>query len=190
MVRTLPLVVATALILVSGTIHGLWTGRWHQSRTMDDAVARVGRVPLTFGDWEGAAGILNPKMAAQAEIMGSFVGEYRNRRDGRRLSVLLVCGRPGPITSHSPEVCFLGAGYEFLSSPAAWRTQYGSPSRPAQFQTARTRKTGAPEPTPLRHFWSRARGPNVGDAGLSAPRFRPPSGPLQIVRDEPDKRRG
>ena len=41
MIRNLPWLSALALLLLSGAVHGLWTSRWHTSRELDEAVARL-----------------------------------------------------------------------------------------------------------------------------------------------------
>ena len=47
---------AGVLILVgTGVVHGLWTERWHKSRELEDAVARIDFLPDQVGDWKGVA---------------------------------------------------------------------------------------------------------------------------------------
>src|SRR5207249_251268 len=92
---TRPALAAAALLILSGVSHGLWTGRWQESGVLDRAVARLDRIPLTVGDWQGqTAAAVDPKILARADISGSVTRHYVNRRDGSEVSVLLVCGRP------------------------------------------------------------------------------------------------
>lgn len=36
---------------------------------------------------------------------------YVHRTNGRAAAAMLMCGRPGPIAVHTPDVCYPGAGY-------------------------------------------------------------------------------
>src|SRR4051794_13674631 len=104
-------VTALTLVIFSGVAHGIWTGRWARSHAFESAVAGLGRVPGSFGDWTSTLLPLDQRSVAVAEIAGYVTRKFENRRDGIRITVLLVCGRPGPIAVHSPEWCYGGAGY-------------------------------------------------------------------------------
>jgi hypothetical protein len=112
MSRLMPVATAVLLLLAYGLADGYWTDRWSLSRELAEAPARLAAVPLRVGDWEGEESELDPRQARQGEIKGSILRRYTNRATGEALSVLLVCGRPGPIAVHSPEVCLGGAGFE------------------------------------------------------------------------------
>jgi hypothetical protein len=109
--RLLPVATSVLLLLAYGLAEGYWTDRWSLSRELAEAPARLAAVPLRVGEWEGEEGELDARQARQGEIKGSVVRRYTNRATGETLSVLLVCGRPGPIAVHSPEVCLGGAGF-------------------------------------------------------------------------------
>ena len=46
--------------------------------------------------------------AAAAELEGWLARRYLHRRTGVVVHVLLLCGRPGPLSVHTPEVCYYG----------------------------------------------------------------------------------
>src|SRR5262249_40391692 len=75
-------------------------------------------------------------------------------RSGSSVTVLLVCGRPGPISVHTPDVCYDGAGYEALGEPADLRLTVGTSGRDAGFRHVLFRKTNSVVPAYLRVFWS------------------------------------
>jgi hypothetical protein len=112
MSRLLAPLIATTVILTSGLAQGVWTGRWSNSRELETRVANLERVPMVIGDWEGRASTLDKRTLEVAEIAGYVARQYKNRRDGRVVTILLVCGRPGPISVHTPEVCYAGNGFE------------------------------------------------------------------------------
>lgn len=103
---------ALVIIVASGAVQGFWTGRWSVSRDLERRVAELKNVPQKIGDWEGTENPLDPRVLREAGIAGSVSRHYRNRRTGDAVSLLLVCGRPGPISVHTPEICFRGTGFE------------------------------------------------------------------------------
>jgi hypothetical protein len=124
MSRLLPLGLVLAVVTASGVAHGLWSGRWNVLDGPERAADRLASVPMTVGDWDGRASALDERQMKVAELAGARVCEYVNRRTGSVVSTLLVCGRPGPVSVHTPEICYVGAGYE-LTRP---RDRFGDPS--------------------------------------------------------------
>jgi Protein of unknown function (DUF3485) len=166
--------VAFALLVGSGLVHGRLTDRWGTSTAMAQAVARLDRVPRSFGDWEGQDVAMDRRQIERAQIQGHLSRKYRNARDGREISVLLVCGRPGPISVHTPDVCYAGAGYE-AGAPPSPGTLATEDHRAAVLRACFT-KVDALVPETLDIFWSwNARGvweapanPRIGFASYQA----------------------
>jgi hypothetical protein len=155
MTRTLPVLTATALLILSGIGHGLWTGRWTESVALERAVGRLDRIPWTLGDWEGQqVAPLDPKVMTLAGFSGSLSRQYVNRRDGGVVSVVLVCGPPGPVATHPPEICMTGAGYEAMAATGKVLARYGTPAHAAEFKAVTFRKTGPVGSMPVNVFWS------------------------------------
>jgi hypothetical protein len=152
--RYLTLFGAGAVVVLSGAVHGKWTGRWGDDTALEDAVARLGRIPLAVGDWRGADQVLGREETEAARIAGYCYRRYENLRSRHAVTVLLACGRPGPIAVHTPDICFEGAGYRRLAPPAPCRLAYGGDDRAAGFRTMRMRQAEAASPTELRIFWS------------------------------------
>lgn len=103
--------VALPLLLAYGLALGLWTNRWHTSAPLQAATARLADVPLDVGDWQGQELELSPRQVTIAEIDGYLMRRYTHKPTGAALTVLLVCGRPGPVSVHTPDVCYGGMGY-------------------------------------------------------------------------------
>jgi hypothetical protein len=156
MTRALPLVSALALVVAAGLVHGRLTRRWTPSRGVEAAVARLGRVPKAVGDWECRWPDFEIGRAQQetGEIAGYVVRRYRDRRTGDVVTLMLVCGAPGPIAQHTPDFCYVGAGYD-LTGPISRRTlPLGRSGNPAVFRHAVFGKTTSAVPTYLSIFWS------------------------------------
>jgi hypothetical protein len=150
MSRWLPLLLLLAVVVGSGIAHGVWSNRWNVSDGPERAAARLSQVPITFGDWDGRPGELPTRHVSVAELSGAHVCEYVNRRTGSVISALLVCGRPGPVSVHTPEICYTGAGYEVVGV----RTRYSHPALPgASLWVCDFQKTNTATPERLRIFY-------------------------------------
>jgi hypothetical protein len=158
-------------ILVSGAAAGLRSGRWGSSQSVQAAVARLDRVPLSLGaDWDVQETRLSDREVAVAEIEGYLARRYIHRRRGTVVSLNLLTGRPGPISVHTPAVCFTGAGYVAIGSAKVYTPPTGSRCR---FLVRDFQKSNVAAPTLLRVFqtwgqegaWSVPDNPRIAFAG-------------------------
>ena len=159
MKRVLPALIFLGVLLSYGVAEGLWTHRWFASAELEQATARLDRIPRVVGDWEGTDQVLDDRTIAVAELSGYVMRRYVNRRTGAAVSMLLVCGRPGPTAQHTPEVCYVGAGFSakekpaHASIPAAPVGKEKPGEVPAEFWLAHYNK-GGPTPESLRIYWA------------------------------------
>lgn len=151
MKRFLPLLAGSLVLLGSGVVTGLWTDRWTVSAAVEDSAARVATVPTKIGDWEGQDFELDPRQLVVAEVSGHVARKYVNRRTGREVNLVLLCGRSGPLSVHQPDVCYVGAGYTLAAPPEKWATAARGESY--DFWVARFTRSGS-EAAPLRVFWA------------------------------------
>jgi hypothetical protein len=110
--NALPIVVFAALVIGAGVVQGLQSDRWRRSSDVDQAVQRLQKVPTSLGDWQGEPQAIEEEDLRRAGIQGHAYYRYRNAVTGDVVNMLIVCGRPGPISVHTPDVCYSGAGYE------------------------------------------------------------------------------
>lgn len=110
--------IALALLVACGVAHGVMTDRWGKSRALEDAVAALDGVPMDFGDWEGMDVDMQQRHIREGGIEGYLARRYVDRSTGEVVSMALVCGRTGPISGHTPDLCYVAAGYEFVGEPA------------------------------------------------------------------------
>ena len=146
---TLASVVAVAALIGAGLIHGSWTNRWRQSRELERAVAGLEGVPLKAGRWKGEEFDLDARMIERAGVDGWRGVRYTDPDTHNSLTVLLVCGRAGPVSVHTPDVCYGGAGYKMLGKPERHTFADG-----VEFRVVRFRKQGLGETRVLRVFWA------------------------------------
>src|SRR5436309_3557520 len=97
-------VAASAALVAAGLVHGFWTDRWAPAVETQAAAERLPTLPLEIGDWKGKdldvkAGQAGPGVA------GCLQRSYFNPHRGVSVVIALVCGRPGPVATHTPEVC-------------------------------------------------------------------------------------
>jgi hypothetical protein len=152
MVRALPAVLAFVVVLLSGLGHGLWTARWTASNEPGASAARLANIPLTVGEWEGQELQLDAIQVAKADLAGYLMRRYV-RRNGSQVVILLACGRPGPISVHTPDVCYGGTGYQMMGAPAR-ESVAGDTSPTPEFFRADFGRPEQTTPERLRIYWA------------------------------------
>jgi hypothetical protein len=153
MKATLPLLAAAAVLALSGLVHGLWTDRWAASGEAE-ATERLGGVSQAVGDWDGEDQPISSSELALSGSTSCLARRYLNRRTGEVLTVMILSGRPGPISVHTPDVCYRGLGYEPVANPSRWTAPASTGGKPATFWTARFHREDQSRALDLRIFWS------------------------------------
>ncbi len=152
MTRLLPVMAAAFLVAAAGVVHGLRTDRWGANTDVRAAAARLDGVPMKIGEWDGRSMTIDDRQLAIAEAAGCLSRSYVQRRTGTEVSVVVLCGRPGPISLHSPEVCYAGAGFSLSGERETCPLRRdGAP--PAELFQAEFVKAGA-APETLKVFWA------------------------------------
>ncbi len=147
-------VTAAVLILSSGYLHGLWTNRWGSSAQLEAAIARMSSIPITIGDWQGHPETLSETETQAAGIDGYCARRYENRQNGQAITVLLMCGRPGPLAVHTPDGCYHGAGFQTAAQPAKEVHKFTPGPAASEFWGATFQKGDSGGPKQLRILWS------------------------------------
>lgn len=153
----LPWLFVLALTTGSGAAAGLLTNRWGTPADMAAAAERLARVPDEFGDWRLLVEApLEPEVIEMLQCEGWRSRAYRNLQTGDTVHISILLGPPGPISVHTPEVCFTSQGHH-LSGPAVPRS-YAAP--PAGEATA----PSSSRARPAAKFWKTTFDPVVGEA--------------------------
>ncbi len=151
MLRYLPTALGIVAVVACGVIHGSWTDRWARAEDTSGLAAKLAALPLNVGDWHGED--LDGDTRGLGPVAGFLQRRYLNDRTGAVVTIALVCGRPGPVCIHTPDVCYAASGYE----TGAW-TKYtlaAEGSAPGgDFKTAQFSKKKATDQTNIRIFWS------------------------------------
>jgi Protein of unknown function (DUF3485) len=158
MLRLIASLTACSLALLCGLVHGYWTDRWNEPTDAIDAAARFEQIPLTIGEWDGQPVEVKASQI-EAALAGHVQRRYVNRMTGETVTLALVVGRPGPVSIHTPDVCYSASGY--VIGP---RTRSVVSGCNAEFLTMDAVRTRLTEESRIRLFWAW----NAG-AGWSAP---------------------
>ncbi len=174
---------AALALVAAGLVHGFCTDRWTASVDIQEAAERLDQVPLQIGDWVGEVVEVKPGQAGPG-VTGCIQRRYINRRDKSSVVIALVNGRPGPVATHTPEVCYGASGYLVERRSAVGMDTQGLSG---QFWRADATQTRVTEETKIRLYWAWNGGQGwvaSGDAREQFPRFRHPVlHKLYVLRD-------
>jgi Protein of unknown function (DUF3485) len=146
--------ISTAVVMIvgAGLVHGAWTNRWGPSPELKALGERFDTVPMVIGDWKGTPSEVPAGERAMAGATACLSRVYTSPSRGISVSVLLLGGLPGKISTHTPDVCYGGAGFD-PESAESFVYPYGSNGHQAEFRTAMVRRGGT-SPSALRIFWA------------------------------------
>lgn len=152
--RYFPIAIVAAMILGSGYAHAVWTDRWTVSPAVQNSVKRLSKVPHRLGTWEGSDREMDPRQLAQAGAVGHVARTFENSSDQSKVMVLLMCGRAGPMSVHSPDICYRGAGFVLDGQPAQYLVPFEPKGRTAEVMRANFTKQDGAETQRLRIYWT------------------------------------
>jgi Protein of unknown function (DUF3485) len=174
---------ASLALLGTGWVHGYWTDRWVTSVETTTAAERLPCIPMNLGDWEGREIETKPNQIGPG-VAGCVQRSYFNRHRGVTVVLALVCGRPGPVATHTPEVCYGASGY-LVGDKRLMSVEWQGPA--ANFWTSDAVRTKVTEETKVRLYWAWNGGQGWAasrDARLEFPRYRHPVlHKLYVIRD-------
>jgi hypothetical protein len=111
MLRYLPLLVGVAAVSASALDSGRQSGRWGKSDQLATVAERLHCLSPEIGDWQSEPVKLDARQLQVAGVVSHESRLFKNRKTGARVQMLLICGSPGPISVHEPNVCYTSAGY-------------------------------------------------------------------------------
>ena len=146
MMRWFAALIASVALIACGIVHGFWTDRWVPPVETEQAAERLNSVPLEIGDWDGEVNEVK-KGEAGVGVAGCIKRRYVNRKTGMAVSLFLVCGRPGPVSIHTPESCYGASGF-LLNTKGRFDAESGD-----NLWKTDAFRTSATEETRLRLYW-------------------------------------
>src|SRR5262249_13424056 len=117
-------------------------------------------IPLSAGEWMGTE--VPAEDLRGMGIQGSISRRYRNNRTGEIVSMMVVCGRPGPISVHTPDVCYGAAGFQAVEKASRKEVQCNV-SQSWPIWTMRMKRPDVVSASLIDVYWSW----NTGDGWVS-----------------------
>ncbi|MBI2824127.1 MAG: exosortase-associated EpsI family protein [Planctomycetia bacterium] len=119
--------VAGVLIVSTGLVHAYWTGVFgsvDHSAVLQQFADRLQDVPLEVGDWSGED--LQEMDARERLVAGATAAlsrRYVNRQTKQGVSVFMVTGYFRNIAQHTPDQCYVAAGFTMLNPPIQYSVE-------------------------------------------------------------------
>lgn len=155
---TLPIAVVLIVIAMTTVLQGRKSERWPfaESRTesLQGFSARLDYIPMDVGNWKGTDEEVNQEEFAASNCDKCVSRVYRNEITGESVSVYLVSGVSRHITIHTPDWCYVGAGFEMESEQEPFTMRCGANVKDAEFLTTTFRKEDRLGSNRLRIFWA------------------------------------
>jgi hypothetical protein len=108
----LMVILMTGMTLLSGVLQGRMSHRWGPPPDTVSAASKLKQLPYRFGDWRLLSSDDVGKVALDMlQCVGHVARRYENQKTGEVVSVMLLLGPTGPISVHTPEVCFSSRNY-------------------------------------------------------------------------------
>jgi len=105
--QAIGLAVAVALIAAGGVVHGLMTDRWGLAADSLHLAQQFDSYPQQLGVWElEETQEMSPNVLKMLECDGYLARSYVNKETGEKVTVAVILGPPGPISVHTPEICY------------------------------------------------------------------------------------
>lgn len=104
------LVLTAVFLAVSGFVHGTWSNRWSKAEQVEGKDLLM-RIDSEIGDWRSGEFLqINPAdIPAGTKCVSR---RFDPMKDGNPIVVSVTSGGPGAVAVHTPDVCYLGAGYQ------------------------------------------------------------------------------
>lgn len=155
--KYLPIAVVVIVLGIGTLIEGKYSDRWGkaQSEKLDQFTAAVDRVPAAFGHWTSVDEEVDPTAFKASNCTNCISRTYTNR-EGERVNVYLVSGTGRHVTIHTPDWCYVGAGYDIVDGEPQQFTDSEADTLevPPEYLTAIFRKEDPLYTHHIRIFWT------------------------------------
>jgi hypothetical protein len=122
----------TMILVATAFAHGRMTDRWGVPASVSQAAVQLNRLPVEIMGWGSTSREISARLLTAASAENIIDREYQSP-DGDRVRVMLVCGRPGPVSRHPPTVCFTSSGLKQTSAVSVVEVPAGGDRSAARF---------------------------------------------------------
>lgn len=114
----LGVVILAGATVLGGFVHGRMSRRWGAVAGLERLAARMQEFPAEIGPWKmSAEQPLSSAAAATLECAGYVGRRYENSKTGEAVTMALLLGPAGPISVHTPDVCYGSSNYVIRQTP-------------------------------------------------------------------------
>lgn len=116
----LPIAVAliVGLTILSGYVQGKMSRRWGISLDLVAMGKALDKFPDKIGPWQlVSTDRLSDVVAGVLECTGYALRNYANSETGETVSIGLLIGPSGPMSVHTPDICYSSQAYDKLDEP-------------------------------------------------------------------------
>ena len=111
------MMILAGVTLFGGVLQGRIGRRWGRPQEFQVLAARLRELPTKIGSWRTRASPpLPPAAEAELECAGYVCRQYENRNTREIVTVAVLLGPAGPISVHTPDVCYPSQDYSVLES--------------------------------------------------------------------------
>ena len=150
-------VAVAAVAAVGGAVYqGRMCDRWTMeiSEELKLFAQRLEGVPKQIGDWKSSELEVDQEQFKESKCNGVVSRVYTHSATGKSVSVYLVSGKAYHVTIHSPDWCYVAAGYTMKGKPINYAVKSANTTDDPDFLTALFFKETATETSRLRILWS------------------------------------
>jgi hypothetical protein len=116
-------VILAGVTLLGGAMQGQMSRRWGRFQEFERLANRLRQLPTEIGPWKTRTSqSLSPTAEAVLECAGYVSRQYENRKTGEIVNAAVLLGPAGPISVHTPDVCYSSQDYSVIEPPK--RTQF------------------------------------------------------------------
>ena len=145
--------VVAAVTVAGALVQGKLTDRWSNevSDRLETFSTRLVGVPTEIGGWTSHEVPVDEEQFKASNCHGVISRAYKRGDD--EVTAFLVSGKGYHVTIHTPDWCYVAAGYEMDNQPASYSFDVPGIPRP-EFLNASFTKVTPTETTRLRILWS------------------------------------
>src|SRR5262245_1198842 len=131
MIRLLPLACVVFLLaatLGAGLVQGRLTNRWGVRPDARHAADQLTpRLPDEVGNWKVQQDIkFLPQVSRILQNPTSLNRVYVNQQTGDQVQIAVIVGHPGPVSVHTPEICYSAKDYTISGARRKSSVEVGS----------------------------------------------------------------
>ena len=154
LIASIPLLIGVVLLGVCTLIQARISGRWNTDKPaiLLQFTERYAEIPAEFGDWTSEETELSSRELKAAGGHAYVSRTYRNAKTSQRVSVFMICGYTRNIAVHTPQDCWVSAG--FRQTKEVRKRELTLPRNDAELFECDFRKATDAGPNNIRVFWS------------------------------------